>query len=74
MVIGPETPLAEGLGDILRENNFSVFGPGADGAKLESSKSWAKEFMKSANIPLQIFGKLIHSRKQKKLFQTPQIH
>ena len=51
VVIGPETPLAEGLSDVLRANNFDVFGPGADGAKLESSKSWAKEFMKKANIP-----------------------
>ena len=42
IVIGPETPLAEGLGEVLRKNNFDVFGPGADGAKLESSKSWAK--------------------------------
>ena len=51
VVIGPETPLAEGLGEILRKNNFDVFGPGSDGAKLESSKSWAKEFMKEAKIP-----------------------
>ena len=46
VIIGPETPLAEGLGEILRKNNFDVFGPGPDGAKLESSNSWAKEFMK----------------------------
>tara|TARA_Y100001968_G_scaffold333289_1_gene395201 strand:- start:6226 stop:7551 length:1326 start_codon:yes stop_codon:yes gene_type:complete len=51
VVIGPETPLAEGLSDILRSNNFLVFGPGADGAKLESSKSWAKRFMKQGKIP-----------------------
>ena len=42
VVIGPETHLADGLGEILRKNNFDVFGPGSDGAKLESSKSWAK--------------------------------
>ena len=48
VVIGPETQLAEGLSDILRDNNFDVFGPGVDGAKLESSKSWAKYFMKDA--------------------------
>ena len=29
VVIGPETPLAEGLGDFLRKNNFDVFGPGS---------------------------------------------
>ncbi len=58
VVIGPEIPLAEGLGDVLRENNFNVFGPGADGAKLESSKSWAKEFMKEAKIPTANFWKV----------------
>ena len=51
VVIGPETPLADGLADILRSKNFLVFGPGADGAKIESSKSWAKSFMKRGNIP-----------------------
>ena len=58
VVIGPETPLAAGLGDVLRQNNFDVFGPGSDGAKLESSKSWAKEFMKDANIPTANFWKV----------------
>ena len=58
VIIGPETPLANGLGDVLRKNNFYVFGPGADGAKLESSKSWAKEFMKVANIPTAEFWKI----------------
>ncbi len=51
VLIGPEIPLADGLGDFLRSNNFLVFGPGSDGAKIESSKSWAKQFMKKANIP-----------------------
>tara|TARA_Y100001970_G_scaffold9327_1_gene10873 strand:- start:10251 stop:11549 length:1299 start_codon:yes stop_codon:yes gene_type:complete len=51
IVIGPETPLADGLADILRANNFLVFGPGAKGARLESSKAWAKSFMKEGKIP-----------------------
>ena len=50
--------MAEGLGEVLRRNNFDVFGPGPDGAKLESSKSWAKEFMKDANIPTANFWKV----------------
>ena len=58
VVIGPETPLADGLAEILRKNNFDVFGPGSDGAKLESSKSWAKEFMKGAKIPTANFWKV----------------
>ena len=58
VVIGPEIPLSEGLGDFLRNNNFKVFGPGKDGARLEYSKSWAKEFMKEANIPTSKFWKV----------------
>ena len=58
VVIGPEIPLASGLGDTIREHGFNVFGPGADGAKLESSKSWANEFMKDANIPTAKFWKV----------------
>ena len=58
IVIGPEIPLAEGLGDYLRKNNFDVFGPNQDGARLEYSKSWAKEFMKNANIPTSKFWKI----------------
>ena len=58
VVIGPEIPLAMGLGDFLRENRFNVFGPNKDGAKLEYSKSWAKEFMQSANIPTSEFWKV----------------
>ena len=51
VIIGPEIPLANGLADILRKEDFCVFGPGSDGAKLESSKSWAKNFMRDGNIP-----------------------
>ncbi len=58
ILIGPETPLAEGLGDYLRKNNFDVFGPNQDGARLEYSKSWAKKFMKNANIPTSNFWKI----------------
>ena len=70
IVIGPEIPLAEGLGEILRKNNFDVFGPGADGAKLESSKSWAKEFMKDANIPTANFWKVKSFKEAKEIIFT----
>ncbi len=58
IVIGPEIPLANGLADFLRKKDFKVFGPGKNGAKLEYSKSWAKEFMKDANIPTANFWKV----------------
>ena len=58
VVIGPEIPLAKGLADVLRNHNFNVFGPGQDGARLEYSKSWAKEFMQEAKIPTAKFWKV----------------
>jgi phosphoribosylamine--glycine ligase len=51
VVVGPENPLALGIADILRANGISVFGPGAEGAKLEASKSYAKAFMERHRIP-----------------------
>ena len=50
-VIGPEGPLADGLADQLRAEGRLVFGPGADGAALEGSKSWMKEVVSDAGVP-----------------------
>jgi phosphoribosylamine--glycine ligase len=51
VVVGPEVPLVAGLADQLRERGFAVFGPGADGARLEGSKTFAKEIMRAAGVP-----------------------
>lgn len=51
IVIGPEQPLAEGLSDELRKNNFKVFGPNSNAAQIEASKSFAKKIMREKNIP-----------------------
>ncbi len=67
VVIGPEIPLAQGLADVLRNHNFNVFGPGQDGARLEFSKSWAKEFMQKANIPTAKFWKVTSFKEAKKV-------
>ncbi len=50
-VIGPEAPLVEGLADRLRAQGRLVFGPGADGARLEGSKAWMKDLLASAGVP-----------------------
>jgi len=50
-VIGPETPLVDGLADRLRAAGRLVFGPGADGARLEGSKAWMKEILREARVP-----------------------
>ncbi|MBC8365925.1 phosphoribosylamine--glycine ligase [bacterium] len=51
VVIGPEAPLVDGLADKLRAAGLAVFGPGANGAKLEGSKIFAKDFMLRHGIP-----------------------
>lgn len=51
VVVGPEAELAAGIADALRTKNRAVVGPNADGARLESSKSWAKQLMRAASIP-----------------------
>ena len=73
IVIGPEIPLANGLADFLRKKDFKVFGPGKDGAKLEYSKSWAKEFMKKANIPTANFWKVNSSEEAKQIIYSSSI-
>ena len=70
IIIGPEMPLAKGLGDFLRSKNFQVFGPDSDGAKLESSKSWAKSFMKEANIPTAKFWKVSSIEESEKIISN----
>ncbi len=50
-VIGPEAPLVAGLADQLRSQGRSVFGPGADGARLEGSKAWMKQVLVDAGVP-----------------------
>jgi phosphoribosylamine--glycine ligase len=50
VVIGPEAPLVAGVGDALRAAGFSVFGPDAAAARIEGSKSHAKELMRRAGI------------------------
>lgn len=51
VVIGPEAPLAAGLADDLRAAGFAVYGPGADGARLEASKAFCKDFLVRHGIP-----------------------
>ena len=73
VVIGPEIPLANGLADYLRKRDFKVFGPDKDGAKLEYSKSWAKEFMQDANIPTANFWKVNSLEEAKKIIYSSSI-
>jgi phosphoribosylamine--glycine ligase len=51
VVIGPEAPLVAGVADELRHAGIAVFGPGADAARIEGSKTFAKEVMGAAGVP-----------------------
>ena len=49
-VVGPEDPLAGGIVDKFNELQLKIFGPSRQAAQLESSKIWAKQFMKRNDI------------------------
>ena len=55
VIVGPEDPLVKGIFDFFQSDeklkHISVIGPSKQGAKLEGSKSFAKEFMQRNNIP-----------------------
>lgn len=64
VVVGPEGPLAGGIVDHFQKakglESVAVIGPGKEGAQLESSKKFAKDFMKRHRIPtakFKSFGK-----------------
>jgi phosphoribosylamine---glycine ligase len=50
-VVGPEAPLAAGLVNMFRDQGLKIFGPTKEAAQLESSKDFAKAFMKRHGIP-----------------------
>jgi len=58
-VIGPEAPLVDGLADRLRAAGRRVFGPGADGARLEGSKAWMKDLLLDAGVPTARHGTFV---------------
>jgi phosphoribosylamine---glycine ligase len=51
VVVGPETPLVVGVADVLRPAGIPVFGPSAAAARIEGSKSFAKDVMSAAGVP-----------------------
>lgn len=51
VVIGPEAPLVDGLGDSLRAANIPVFGPSKAAAQVEGSKGFTKDLCERAQIP-----------------------
>ena len=66
VVVGPEVPLALGITDRLKEENILCFGPTKQGALLESSKRFSKEFMKRHQIPTAHFESFSNMEAAKK--------
>ncbi|HEV2139957.1 MAG TPA: phosphoribosylamine--glycine ligase [Candidatus Dormibacteraeota bacterium] len=55
IVLGPEAAVDAGVGDALRDAGFPVFGPNRGAGRIESSKSFAKQLMRTAGIPTADF-------------------
>lgn len=67
VVVGPEDPLAEGLKDYLSENlsrQVLFVGPGKEGARLEGSKDFAKEFMVRHGIPTAAYRTFVQGQSE----------
>ncbi|HET9089901.1 MAG TPA: phosphoribosylamine--glycine ligase [Acidimicrobiales bacterium] len=56
VVVGPEQPLVEGLADELRAAGVAVVGPGREGARLEGSKAYLKDFLAAAGVPTAAYA------------------
>ncbi len=56
VIVGPEAPLATGVGDRLREAGLLVFGPSKAAAQLEASKSFTKDICDAAKAPTAAYG------------------
>jgi len=69
-VVGPEDPLAAGIVDKFKKLNLKVFGPSKKAAQLESSKIWAKNFMKRNNIPTARFKIFVDPQKAQKYVES----
>lgn len=75
-IVGPETPLALGIVDLFEKNGLSIFGPSKKAAQIETSKVFAKRFMKKFKIPtsnFKIFSDYQQAEKYLKTRQFPQV-
>ena len=69
-VVGPEAPLAAGIVDKFNKMNLKIFGPTKNAAQLESSKIWAKNFMKRNEIPTARFEVFDDPKKAKEFVSS----
>ena len=64
-IVGPEDPLVNGIVDVFKSHNLTIFGPSKDAARLEGSKVYMKNFLKKYNIPT---AKYIETSDEKEAF------
>ena len=55
-VVGSELPLTLGIADLFEDRGLRIFGPNREAAKLEASKAFAKEILKTSRIPTASFA------------------
>lgn len=68
-VVGPDDALAAGIVDLFQKNGLRIFGPTQSGARLESSKVFAKEFMERHGIPTAKSGSFSDSSEAQRFCQ-----
>jgi phosphoribosylamine--glycine ligase len=64
-VVGPEGPISQGIVDIFLDNALEIFGPSLNAARIETSKSYAKELLRSQGIPTPEFALFVDQAKAK---------
>jgi phosphoribosylamine--glycine ligase len=69
-MVGPEAPLAAGIVDQFGLHGLRIIGPGREAARLESSKAFAKDFMRRHKIPTARYRKASSSSEALEILQT----
>jgi phosphoribosylamine--glycine ligase len=73
-IVGPEEPLSRGIVDAFEKQGRRILGPSKKAAQLESSKVFAKDFMKRYGIPTgeyRVFSSYVHAENHVRMKGTP---